>query len=117
MKWNPLFLYHHRRLKIPSPPSGGRGLARIFHELPSRDCGEGCATGQPQGVGFEAYLSSTTQGPTSEDARKDEPILGRSRQFVEYPGYGEGGNMTAFSPLTLVLSPRGERKFMLCSLE
>ena len=27
-------------------------LARIFHELLSRDHGDGRATGQPQGVGF-----------------------------------------------------------------
>ncbi|MBW2722695.1 MAG: hypothetical protein JRC67_10955, partial [Deltaproteobacteria bacterium] len=62
------------------------GQARIFHELPSGDRGEGCATGQPQGVGSEVYLNSTSQGPTSEDARKDGPIRGRSRQFVKYPG-------------------------------
>ena len=51
------------------------GLARIFHELPSRDRGEGRATGQPQGVGSEAYLSSTSQDPTPEDARKDDHII------------------------------------------
>ena len=64
----------------------------MFHELSSRDRGEGCAcppsracslrrggraTWQPQGVGSEAYLSSTSQGEpvlseaegTPEDAR------------------------------------------------
>jgi hypothetical protein len=35
-------------------------LARIFHELASRDREDGCATGQPQGVGLEAYLNSTS---------------------------------------------------------
>ncbi|MBW2581478.1 MAG: hypothetical protein JRD00_11180 [Deltaproteobacteria bacterium] len=35
----------------------------------SRDHEDGCATGQPQGVGFEAYLNGTSQGPTPEDAR------------------------------------------------
>ena len=34
--------------------------------------------GQPQGVGPEAYLNGTSQGPTSEDARKDGHICGRS---------------------------------------
>ena len=62
-------------------------LARMFHELSSRGRGEGCATGQPQGVGSEAYLNSTSQGPTPEDARKDRRIRGRSRPFVKYPGY------------------------------
>jgi hypothetical protein len=54
-------------------------LAWMFHELSSRDRGEGCATGQTQGVGSEAYLNSTSQGEpvlsevegTPEDARKD----------------------------------------------
>jgi len=44
-------------------------LARIFHELLSRDHEDGCATWQPQGVGSEAYLNGTSQGPTPEDAR------------------------------------------------
>jgi hypothetical protein len=44
-------------------------------QLSSRDRGEGCATGQPQGVGSEAYLNSTSQGPTPEDARKDRHII------------------------------------------
>ena len=35
--------------------------------------------GQPQGVGFEAYLNSTSQSPTPEDARKDGHIRGRSK--------------------------------------
>ena len=54
-------------------------LARIFHELLSRDHKDGCATGQPQGVGSEAYLNGTSQGPTPEDARKDGHIRGRSK--------------------------------------
>jgi len=54
-------------------------LARIFHELLSRDHEDGCATWQPQGVGSEAYLNGTSQGPTSEDARKDGHIRGRSK--------------------------------------
>ena len=58
----------------------------MFHELLSRDRGDGRATGQPQGVGPEAYLNSTSQGPTPEDTRKDGHIHGRSRRFVKYAG-------------------------------
>jgi len=54
-------------------------LARIFHELLSRDHEDGCATWQPQGVGSEAYLNGTSQGSTPEDARKDGHIRGRSK--------------------------------------
>jgi hypothetical protein len=63
-------------------------LARIFHEFLSRDRGDGCNTGQPQGIGSEAYLNSTSQGPIPipEDARKDGQIHGRSRQFMKYAG-------------------------------
>jgi hypothetical protein len=50
----------------------------MFHELPSRDREDERATGQPQGVGSEAYLNGTSQGPTPEDARKDSHIRGRS---------------------------------------
>jgi hypothetical protein len=53
-------------------------LARIFHDSMSRDREDGRATGQSQGVGPEAYLNSTSQGPTPEDARKDGHIRGRS---------------------------------------
>jgi hypothetical protein len=42
--------------------------------------------GQPQGVGSEAYLNGTSQGPTPEDARKDGHIRGRSKRFMKYPG-------------------------------
>ena len=63
------------------------GLARIFHELVSRDHKDGRATRQPQGVGSEAYLNGTPQGEpvlsevegTPEDARKDAHIPGRSK--------------------------------------
>jgi hypothetical protein len=50
----------------------------MFHELQSRDHEDGRATWQPQGVGFEAYLYGTSQGPTPEDAWKDGHIRGRS---------------------------------------
>ena len=51
----------------------------MFHELLSRDREDGFATGQPQGVGPEAYLNGTSQGTTPEDARKDGQIRGRSK--------------------------------------
>jgi len=60
--------------------------ARIFHELLSRDNADGRATWQPQGVGSEAYLNGTSQGPISEDAREDVHIRGRSKLFMKYPG-------------------------------
>ena len=61
-------------------------LAQMFHELLLRDHEDGRPTGQPQGVGSEAYLNGTSQGPTPEDARKDGHILGRSKLFMKYPG-------------------------------
>ena len=76
-------------------------LARMFHELLSRDQEDGRATGKPQDVDPEAYLNGTSQGPTSEDVRKDGHIIraplrlvpqagsqfrGRSRWFMQYPG-------------------------------
>jgi hypothetical protein len=54
----------------------------LFHELASRDLEDGCATRSAgacaacratvprhRGIGPEAYLNSTLQGPTPEDAR------------------------------------------------
>ena len=54
-------------------------LARMFHELLSREREDGRASWQSQGVGAEAYLNGTSQGPTPEDARKDGQIRGRSK--------------------------------------
>jgi hypothetical protein len=51
----------------------------MFHELLSRDREDGRATGQPQGVGPEAYLNGRSQGATLEDARKDGHIHCRSK--------------------------------------
>jgi hypothetical protein len=51
----------------------------MFHKLLSRDHEDGRATWQPQGIGPEAYLNGTSQGPISEDARKDGHIRGRSK--------------------------------------
>ncbi len=61
-------------------------ITRIFHELLSRDRGDGRATWQSQGVGSEAYLNGMSQEPTPEDARKDGHIRGCSKLFVKYPG-------------------------------
>ena len=79
--------------------SKNENLARIFHELLSRDH----ETGNPlvglsgaqrarirwachratvpryRGIGSEAYLNGTSQGPTPEDAREDGHIRGRSK--------------------------------------
>ena len=63
----------------------------MFHELLSRDREDGRATGQPQGVGPEAYLNRTSQGATPEDALKDGHIRGRSRLFIKHPGKGSKG--------------------------
>jgi hypothetical protein len=57
----------------------------------SRDREDGCASGQPQGVGSEAYLNGTSQEPTPEDARKDGHIRGRSKRFMKCPGWGKTG--------------------------
>ena len=65
-------------------------LACIVHETVSRDREDGRATGHPQGVGAEAYLNGTSQGPTPEDAWKDGHIHGRSRRFVNNAGLGGG---------------------------
>ena len=67
-------------------------LARIFHELLSRDHEDGRATRSAgacaacratvprhRGIGSEAYLNGTSQGPIPEDARKDGHIRGRSK--------------------------------------
>jgi hypothetical protein len=65
-------------------------LARMFHELLSRDHEDGRATWQPSrataGLDSEAYLNGTSQEPTLEDARKDGHIRGRSKSFMKYPG-------------------------------
>jgi hypothetical protein len=54
----------------------------MFHRSTWRDREDGCATGKPQGVGSEAYLNGTSQGPTPEDARKDSHIRGRSHAWA-----------------------------------
>jgi hypothetical protein len=62
----------------------------------SRDRADGCATGHPQGVGFEAYLNGTSQEPTPEDARKGGHIRGRSKAIHETSGLGGSPSVFAF---------------------
>ena len=68
-----------RTKKLPAVYNAGSFITRIFHELLSRDHEDGRATWKPQGVGSEAYLNGTSQGPTPEDAREDVYIRGRSK--------------------------------------
>ncbi|MDH3964985.1 MAG: hypothetical protein OEV25_16365, partial [Deltaproteobacteria bacterium] len=75
----PPFFFRYNTFHI-----GKINLTRIFHESLSRDREDGRATWQPQGVGSEAYLNGTSQGPTPEDARKDGHIRGRSRRLMKY---------------------------------
>jgi hypothetical protein len=56
-------------------------------ELPWRDREDGRATGQPQDLVSEAYLSSTSQDAGSEEARKDGHIRGRNSRLMNYQGY------------------------------
>jgi hypothetical protein len=60
--------------------------ALMFHVSVLGDHVDGLATGQPQGVGPEAYLSGTSQGSTPEDARKEDHICGHSKRYVKYQG-------------------------------
>jgi hypothetical protein len=66
--------------------SGPAAQARIFHELTLRDSGDALATEQPQELGPEAFLNSTSQGLRSEDARGEDHIRCRSRPFMKYAG-------------------------------
>ena len=59
----------------------------MFHELQWRDREDGRATGQPQGVEYEAYLNGTSQGSTPEDAREDGHII-RARYAPLSPASG-----------------------------
>jgi hypothetical protein len=53
-----------------------------MHGAASRDSEDELATEQPQGLGSEAYLNCTSQGPRPEDARQEDHIHCRSRRFV-----------------------------------
>jgi len=109
-----MYFWTHR--KTPLLRLGSRGpavqirpsrpvIARIIHETVSRDRADGRATGQPQGIGSEAYLESTSQDTITEDARKDGHIRGRSRRFVNSAGWVKGPT-DSVGPFLL---PRGKR--------
>jgi hypothetical protein len=99
--------------KHTNPKKRHKGyLTRMFHELMSRDHEDGrdtrstiaerrmkiCSKARenqrtngkirdPKSkIEAEAYLNGTSEGPTSEDARRDGYIRGRSRQFIKHPG-------------------------------
>ena len=59
----------------------------MFDQLLSRHREDGRATGQPQGVGPEAYLNGTSQGSTPEDAWEDGHII-RARYAPLSPASG-----------------------------
>ena len=73
-------------------------LARVFHELPSRDRGEGCATGQPQGVGSETYIEQYVAGTDTRgrpvqtlgvvlNTGRDLPLIEKLRARSQYHGH------------------------------
>jgi hypothetical protein len=74
------------RLHSREGQTGPAPLARILYELMLRDSGDALATGQPQELGPEAYLNSTSQGLRSEDAGGEDHIRCRSRPFMKYAG-------------------------------
>ena len=78
----------------------------MFHELLSRDREDGCATGQPQGVGPEVYLNGTSQGATPEDAREGDHIRGRSRRIHETSGLVD--STSTISTMHVILSDSEE---------
>jgi len=55
----------------------------MLHELMSRDHEDERATGQPQGVGAEAYLNGTSQGELVLSLSKEHP---RTPGRTVYPG-------------------------------
>jgi hypothetical protein len=61
----------------------------MFHEIGSRDCKDGRATGSSQGLGPEAYFNSTSQG---------ELVLSLSKEHPRTPG------RTAISAVTADIS-------------
>jgi hypothetical protein len=68
----------------------------MFNELVSGDHEDGRATGQPQGVGLEVYLNGTSQGLTTEDARKNNHIRGRSKRFTKHQALGDGDGILPY---------------------
>ena len=60
-------------------PNVADPLRRSAQALAPRAC-------QPQGLEYEAYLNSTSQGLRPEDARKDDHVHGRSSRYINNPG-------------------------------
>ena len=58
-------------------------LARIFHELLSRDHEDGRATWQPQGVGSEAYLERYVAGTDTRGRQEGRPYYSRSLRSAQ----------------------------------
>jgi len=56
------------------------------HASKARRAGHRATVPPYRGIGPEAYLNGTSQGPTPEDARKDGHIRGRSKRFMKHPG-------------------------------
>ena len=75
-------------------------LARIFHELLSRDHVDGRATWQPQGGGSEAYLNGTSQGPTPEDSR----LPARLRPVGDYAPEGRAYSSERRTAISVVVA-------------
>ena len=83
-------------------------LARMFHELLWRDHEDGRATGQPQGVGPEAYLDGASRGELVVSLSKEHPRTPgrtaisavaasdsskiRATLWLEFCGQKEGGH-------------------------
>ena len=60
----------------------------MFHELLWRGHEDGGATGQPQGVGSEAYLNGTSQGELVLNVAEGTPEApGRTAIFLVAVGY------------------------------
>ena len=56
------------------------------HASKARRAGHRATVPRYRGIGPEAYLNGTSQGPTTEDARKDGHIRSRSKRFMKHPG-------------------------------
>jgi hypothetical protein len=68
--------------------------ARIFHELTSRDSEDAFATGQPQELGPEPYLNSTSQSELVLSQAKEGPRT-PGRKLIFAVAVGHSWNMRA----------------------
>jgi hypothetical protein len=65
-------------------------LARIFHELLSRDHEDGRTTWQPQGVGFEAYLIRYVAGADTRGRQEGRPYPWSQQVIHDISGLWHG---------------------------